>query len=187
MRRSIVAGAAGLALLAAACGTTAASTQGPRGAATAKALRAYGGHAYRLGTEKGDYSTELIARQVRGGIAVLAVGYSFDRTQGLWSPALTITFYWQGSPLYRSALAVWQHHAFDYASGYRPICISSSGPMPNDAVSEYVGAGCTHPVFPIDVAAKSSLTAENASNGERYVVTSAGIILFSQSGASSEQ
>jgi hypothetical protein len=165
----------------------AASAQGPRGAATAAALREYGGHSYRLGAEHGDYSAELIVRQVPGGIAVLAAGYSLGRGQGLWSPAVKITFYSQGDPLYRWGLPIRQRYTSDYASGYHPVCVSSSAAKPRKALREYVHDGCAHPVFPVDIAANTSLSAENANDGERHVVTSAGIILFPQSGASSEQ
>jgi hypothetical protein len=187
VRSSIVSGAVGLVLLGAGCSATAASAQGARGPATTAGLREYGGHAYRLGAEQRDYTAELIVRQVPGGIAVLAAGYSLASSQGLWSPALKITFYSQGDPLYRWALPIRQHYTSDYASGYRPVCVSTSGATPRKLVREYVDAGCAHPVFPVDIAADTSLSAENANTGERHVVTSAGIILFPESGASSEQ
>jgi hypothetical protein len=187
MRGSLVAGAAGLALLTAACSATATSAQGPRGAATSTAFRQYGRHAYRLGAEERDYSAELIVRQVPGGIAVLAAGYTLNRSQGLWNPALTITFHLRGDRLYHWALPVWPHYTTDYASGYRRVCIPRPSADLGGAIREYVDAGCTHPVFKVDVAANAGLTAESANTGERYVLTSAGIILLPQSRASSGQ
>ncbi|HUZ23084.1 MAG TPA: hypothetical protein VMV07_04900 [Streptosporangiaceae bacterium] len=171
-----VAGAAALTLLTVACGSLGLSSAGDELGGSALPA-AYGSGVYRLRGHTGGYTAEVIVKQAKGGIAVVAVKGAFHRRRQLCAPGLTFALNENDSGRLKWTMPPQPGCAKNYISSEYLVCLSSSripaGAMPKgDSI-----AGCDHPVLPVSTGINASLTARNQSTGIRYLVSSIGIVL----------
>lgn len=180
-----VTGVAALTLLAGCSSPGLHGSGGPGGSAVS---RAYGPGAYRLRGHARGYSAEVIVRQVKGGIAVLAAGGSYTMSNRLCVPGFSFVFNENGKERLKWAVPAWSDCLRRYASGDHLVCLSSAH-VPVGATPGGEPAGrCDHPVFPAaHTGVDASLTAENKVTGVRYTVKSVGILLLPRSEAGGEQ
>jgi hypothetical protein len=183
VRRALtVAAAAAITLLTAACSSLGLSGSGDAfGGAALPA--AYGSGVYRLRAHTDGYSAEVIVKQAKGGIAVLAVEGAFNKRSHLCTPGLTFALNENESARLTWTMPTQPGCVKKYTSSDYLVCLSSSripaGAMPKGDLI----AGCDHPVLPVSTGISASLTAKMQATGARYLVDSVGIILRPRSTA----
>jgi hypothetical protein len=182
-KRTLVAAALAMAaLLVAGC-----SSSGSSGPGNSAVSRVYGSGAYQLRGERRGYSAEIIVKQIKNGIVVLAAGGSYRMSTHLCVPGFSFTFYENGRKQLTWTAPTSSDCRVSYASGYHPVCLSAAHiPAGKTPRTDLIGR-CSHPVFLPDTGTEVKLIAENKVNGLRYTVKSVGILLLSRSGAGAEQ
>ena len=170
------------ALLVAGC-----SSSGSSGPGNSAVSRVYGSGAYQLRGERRGYSAEIIVKQIKNGIVVLAAGGSYRMSTHLCVPGFSFAFYENGRKQLTWTAPTSSDCRVSYASGYHPVCLSAAHiPAGKTPRTDLIGR-CSHPVFLPDTGTEVKLIAENKVNGLRYTVKSVGILLLSRSGAGAEQ
>jgi hypothetical protein len=170
------------ALLVAGC-----SSSGSSGPGNSAVSRVYGPGAYQLRGERRGYSAEIIVKQIKNGIVVLAAGGSYRMSTHLRVPGFRFAFYENGRKQLTWTTPTSSDCRVSYASGYHPVCLSAAHiPAGKTPRTDLIGR-CSHPVFLPDTGTEVKLIAENKVNGLRYTVKSVGILLLSRRGAGAEQ
>ena len=183
MRRVLtIAGAAALTVLIAGCSSL--NLTGAGDMVGGSPPSAYGSGAYQLRGHTDGYTAEVIVRQAKGGIAVLAVAGAFSKRRHLCAPELSFVLNESDSGSLKWTMPTQAGCISSYASSDYLVCLSAAdvpaGAMPEgDRVS-----GCDHPVLPVSTGINASLTARRQATGSRYVVNSVGIILRPRSRSS---
>lgn len=178
---AVAAGLAVAALLGAGC-----TTPGPGGPGNPDMARVYGPGAYQLRGHGGGYAAELIVKQIKNGIVVLAAGGSYKTSSHLCAPGFSFSFYKHGRKQLTWAAPWGPDCSVKYTSGDHLVCLSSSHVSARNTPRTDL-MGCAHPVFPAFTGTDVKLTAENKVTDLRYTVRSFGILLLPRSGARSEQ
>lgn len=187
VRRALtVAGAAAVTLLMAACSSLGLSGSGDALGGSALPA-AYGSGVYRLRGHTEGYSAEVIVKQAKGGIAVLAVQGSFDKHGHLCAPGLAFALNENDSGSLKWTMPAQPGCVKKYTSSDYLVCLSATG-IPGEAMPKGdLIAGCDHPVLPVNTGINASLTAKKRATGVRYLVNSVGIILLPLSRAGREK